>query len=249
MTTQIFAAGGYRFIPAVFQYSGGVAAEPGHRIVRVTFREHQPLKEGFAKIEKIIQAAGRPLTSFCACELRSPVPFDEAGFKAFNEVYVKTLERWGVYDGKGTNPVARSNVCPELAKPPEPGFYAFSYTEKADNAPASFVVAGSGESTEGGKSYRDSVVALGDHSDAGIRKKAVAVLGEMERRMKLLGFAWKDTTAVQLYTVFNVHPFLADEIVKRGAARNGLTWHFNRPPVDILDYEMDVRGVYDERVA
>ena len=27
--TQDFAAGNYRFIPAVFQYSGGVAADPG----------------------------------------------------------------------------------------------------------------------------------------------------------------------------------------------------------------------------
>ena len=28
---RVFAPGGYRFINAVFQYSGGVAAEPGHR--------------------------------------------------------------------------------------------------------------------------------------------------------------------------------------------------------------------------
>ena len=38
MTTQIFAPGGYRFIPGVFQYSGGAAAEPGYAIERVTFR-------------------------------------------------------------------------------------------------------------------------------------------------------------------------------------------------------------------
>lgn len=249
MATQTFAPGGYRFIPAVFQYSGGVAAEPGHRIVRVTFRDVVPMVEGFRRVEEIIRAAGRPLTAFCACELRSPAPFTETGFKAFNEIYVKTLERWEIYEGKGVNPVARSNVCPEIAPPPEPGFYAFSFTEVAKNAPPSFVVAGSGESTEGGNSYRESVVAPGDRSDAGIRKKAIAVLGEMERRMSLLGFAWKDTTASQLYTVFNVYPFLAEEIVRRGAARHGLTWHFNRPPVDILDYEMDVRGIYEERVA
>ena len=33
-----FAAGGSRFIPAVFQYSGGAAALPGHNIRRVRFR-------------------------------------------------------------------------------------------------------------------------------------------------------------------------------------------------------------------
>ena len=48
MATADFAAGGYRYIPAVFQYSGGVAAEPGFAIVRVRFRDPVPLAEGFA---------------------------------------------------------------------------------------------------------------------------------------------------------------------------------------------------------
>src|SRR5438876_1209205 len=34
---QSFAPGGYRFIPGPFQYSGGVAAEPGFRIERARF--------------------------------------------------------------------------------------------------------------------------------------------------------------------------------------------------------------------
>ena len=93
-----FTPGGYRFIPGVFQYSGGVAAMPGHEIERVRFAAPVPLKEGFARIEDYIRAAGRPLTSFCACELRSPEPFTEQGFREFNEVYVVTLQRWGLYD-------------------------------------------------------------------------------------------------------------------------------------------------------
>ena len=36
---------------------------------------------------------------------------------------------------------------------------------------------------------------------------------------------------------------------RRGAARHGLTWHLNRPPVRGLDYEMDTRGVAVERVV
>ena len=123
MTTQIFAPGGYRFIPGVFQYSGGVAAEPGCTIERVTFRNPVPLKRGFERVAAIIKARGRPLTAFCACELRSPAPFTEEGFRTFNEVYVTTLAKWGIYDDKTKiNPVARSNVCPELHKPPEPSF-------------------------------------------------------------------------------------------------------------------------------
>jgi hypothetical protein len=248
MAVQAFEAGGYRFVPGVFQYSAGVAALPGHRIVRVQFRNPVPLDEGFRRIEAIISAAGRPLTAFCACELRSPAPFTESGFVAFNKIYVGTLERWKIFDGK-TNPVARSNVCPAIEPPAEPSFHAFSYTENAENAKPSFVIAGSGEAPEGHANYRDHIVRLGDTTPAGILEKARFVLGEMERRMAALGFGWKDTTAAQLYTVHNVHPFLADEIVRRGAARAGLTWHYNRPPVVDLEYEMDCRGVSIERMA
>lgn len=66
--------------------------------------------------------------------------------------------------------------------------------------------------------------------------------------MAPLGFSWADATATQVYTVFDLYPALADEIVARGAAPAGLTWHFARPPVQGLDFEMDVRGVAIERV-
>jgi hypothetical protein len=55
--------------------------------------------------------------------------------------------------------------------------------------------------------------------------------------------AWSDTSAAQVYTVYDLHPFLQDEIARRGAARQGLTWHLARPPVQGLDYEMDCRSV------
>ena len=73
------------------------------------------------------------------------------------------------------------------------------------------------------------------------------VLGRMEQRMAVFGKGWQDATAVQLYTVFDPHPFMGDEIVHRGAAEHGLTWHFARPPVEGLDYEMDCRAVALER--
>jgi hypothetical protein len=248
VTTDVFAKGGYRFIPGMFQYSGGVAAEPGHRIERVRFKTPVPLTEGFKRIEAIITAAGRPLTALCACELRSPEPFTEAGFIAFNTIYIVTLKAWGITDGV-INPVARSNVCPELRKPSVPSFHAFSYTVKQDGAEPSFVVSGSGEAPEGKGSYGGHVVRPGDTSAEGLREKAAAVLGEMQRRMALLGFGWRDTSATQVYTVFDLYPHLAEEIVARGAADHGLTWHYCRPPVNVLDYEIDCRGVAVERVV
>jgi hypothetical protein len=249
MTTSAdFAPGNYRFIPGVFQYSGGAAADDGYEIERVRFRAPAPLAEGFARIERIITAAGRPLTSFCACELRSPAPFTEDGFRAFNELYVVTLRNWGLFDGK-VNPVARSNVCPEIAPPPEPAFHAFSFTVTSSRPAKSFVISGSGEAREGSASYRERTVRRGERSPDAMREKAIYVLGELERRMAALGVTWADTTATQVYTVYDLYPFFADEIVRRGAAAAGLTWHFNRPPVQDLDYEMDCRGVAIERVV
>jgi hypothetical protein len=243
-----FAPGGYRYVPGVFQYSAGVAADPGFELVRARFRAPVPLAMGFAAIEAHLKAAGRPNTAFCACELRSPAPFTEAGFEAFNRIYVGTLEKWGVFRD-GVNPVARSNVCPEIAPPSEPSFYAFCYAVPSGaSSAASFVVAGSGEAPEGKGNYRDHIVRRGDVSPEGLREKARWVLGEMERRMAALGFGWGDITGTHLYTVHDIHPFLADELVKRGATRAGLGWHFARPPVLELDYEMDVRGVARELV-
>ncbi|MBM3571640.1 MAG: hypothetical protein FJX52_04645 [Alphaproteobacteria bacterium] len=242
-----FTQGGYRYVPGVFQYSGGVAALPGFAIERVRFHQPVPLAQGFQRIEAMITAAGRPLTAFCACELRSPAPFTEDGFRAFNELYVGTLSRWGIFDGK-VNPVARSNVCPELDKPAEPSFHAFCFTARAPDAAPSFAIAGSGEAPEDGSSYAASTVRHGETGADAMADKARFVLGEMERRMGLLGFRWADTTAAQVYTVHDLYPFLAGEIARRGAARAGLTWHYCRPPVVGLEYEMDCRGLAIERV-
>jgi hypothetical protein len=245
--TRDFPAGNYRFIPAVFQYSSGAAAFPGYEIERVRFDKMPPLAEGFAQIAKYIQAAGRPLTSFCACELRSPGAFTEDGFLRFNRHYVKTLEEWGLFDGT-VNPVARSNVCPEIDPPAEPSFYAFSFTRPSQAATPTFVIAGGAELREGNGSYSERTVRYRDLSADGMREKVSFTVGSMESRLGAFGYGWRETTAAQAYTVHDFHPVVADELVRRGAARSGLTWHFARPPVIDLEYEMDCRRVMREVV-
>jgi hypothetical protein len=239
--------GGYRFVEGVFQYCAGVTALPGYRIERVRFPHVVPIGHGFARIAEYLRAAGRPPTALCACELRSPAQFTEEGFHAFNKSYVAVLSEWGLMS-RGANPVARSNVCPEIDPPAAPGFYAFCYTMPEAGAPLSFVIAGSGESQEGNASYRERTVAWRDVSSAGMRAKAQHVHNVMESRMAALGFAWPDVTGVQVYTVYDILPFLADDVVRRGVARHGVTWHFARPPVIDLEYEMDCRAVHTERV-
>ena len=247
MTTRVLAAGGYRYIPAVSQYSAGVVAETGFRIERARFSRVVPMREGFELIGQVLAAAGRPTAAFCACELRSPKPFTESEFRDFNAVYVETLKRWGLLEGSD-NPVARSNVCPQIDPPSEPGFHAFSYTVADADTHQSFVVAGSAEAPEGRGDYRDHAIARGDLSPEGLRTKARWVLGEMETRMRTLGVDWTLATATQVYTVHDFHPFIGDELVRRGAMRGGVTWHLNRPPVRELEFEMDCRGVSVERV-
>ena len=249
--TRDFAAGSYRFVPAVFQYSSGAAADSGFEIERVRFDRLTPLALGFAQAAKYIQAAGRPLTSFCACELRSPTAFTEAGFLTFNLHYVKTLAEWGIFDGT-SNPVARSNVCPEIDPPSEPSFYAFSFTRQSQGERATatpdFVIAGGAEARGGSGSYPERIVRYRDLSPDGLKEKVGFTVREMESRLAALGFGWKDTTAVQAYTVHDFHPVMADGLVRRGAARSGLTWHFVRPPVIDLEFEMDCRRVAREVV-
>ena len=238
---------GYGYAPGVFQYSCGVVALPGFRLERARFRVPVPLAEGFARIKAHLEGLGLPLTAFCACELRSPAPFTEAGFAAFNKIYAGTLQAWGVFLGE-TNPVARSNVCPEVAPPGEPGFFAFTYARPDAGAAASFVVAGNGEAREGGATYEESIVVRGDTSPAGLSQKCAHVMGEMERRMGVLGVNYAQATAVNLYTVFDPHPILAAEVLGRGAPALGIEWHYCRPPIVGLDWEMDCRGIPVELV-
>ena len=246
--TEDFPAGNYRFIPAVFQYSSGAAAAAGFEIERVRFDRMLPLAEGFAQVAKYIESAGRPLTSFCACELRSPAAFTEDGFRTFNQHYVKTLAAWGLFDGT-VNPVARSNVCPEIDPPSEPSFYAFSFTRPSSNTALSFVIAGGAEARGGAGSYPERIVRYRDLSAEGLQEKVRFTVSQMDNRLGAFGFGWKETTAAQAYSIRDFHPVMSDELVRRGATRSGLTWHFARPPVIDLEFEMDCRRVLRETVV
>jgi hypothetical protein len=139
--------------------------------------------------------------------------------------------------------------APEIGPPATPLFYAFSYTVPDENRTArSFVAAGSGEAREGGSSYEGRIIRRGDQSPEAMREKARFVLGVMEQRMTAFRFGWADVTATQVYTIFDIHPLLRDEIGRRRASPGGLTWHFARAPVQGLDFEMDVRAIAHELV-
>lgn len=246
--TAVFAPGGYRYIPAVFQYSGGVAAEDGFELERARFMRPVPLAQAFVAIEAHLKTNGRPTTAFAQCELRSPTPFSDQGFIDFNKQYVTTLERWGIYKD-GVNPVARTNVCPMYNEPAEPSMLAFTYTVPSTKPGLrTFMLAGGGDARPGPEPYRERIVRFGDTSPEGLREKVAFVIAEMERRLKILGFDWQDAISTQAYTVQNIGHLVGEALARRGAMECGLVWNYARPPVIGLEYEMDVRGTARELI-
>ena len=235
-------AGGYSFLKGISPYSAGVAASPGFEIEHVRLERALPLERGFQRIESYLESLQRRRQALCAVELRSPRPFTFQGFQDFNQRYVVILQHWGILLD-GLNPVARTNVAPELDPPAEPSLYGFSISMAARNAPTTFVIAGAGELPEGSLDPHD-VVRRGENTADALREKAHFVMGLMSSRLTGLGVSWAQVTATQIYTVHDIHPFLAQEILggMHEATRIGVNWHYARPPIESIEYEMDLRG-------
>jgi hypothetical protein len=240
--------GNYFFLKGIAPYSAGVVAEAGFEIVHVRLQRYVPLRAGLEAIEGHLKRAGRPLQAMCGMELRSPKPFSFTGFNQFNAGYIDVLKTWDIYLD-GMNPVARTNIAPEVNPPGEPSLYGFSFTAPSKTTRKTFVVAGAGELPEGSLEPND-VVRRGEFSAGAIQEKAHFVMGLMERRLRGLGVGWGDVTVSEIYTVHDIRPFLEQELLKRleeGGA-HGLTWHYSRPPIESIEYEMDLRGCVTELV-
>ena len=114
---------------------------------------------------------------------------------------------------------------------------------------SSFVLAGAAEvGDQDAASMPERVVRYGESSPDAMKEKARRVMDIMEIRLAALGVDWPAVTNTQLYTVYDIHSFMADEIVGRGGAPAGITWYYARPPVEGLDFEVDLRGIPVQRV-
>jgi len=242
-----YPSGDYRFLPGIAPYSCGVVSAPGFEIAHVTLHHPVPYTQGFQVVETHLATEGRPKAALCGIELRSPRPFSFQGFGEFNAEYTRMLEGWGLFV-EGVNPVARTNVAPAVAPPPEPVLYGFSYSRPCEpSLPLTFIVAGAGELPEGVLGA-EGIFRAGDISSAGIAAKARFVMDRMENRLRGLGGDWADVTAIDIYTIHPIEPFLAEIILGRAgaAATQGVRWFFSRPPIVGIEYEMDLRGVRTE---
>jgi len=239
--------GDYRFLPGIAPYSCGVVATSGFEIVHATLQRPVPWREGFERIAGHLAGEKRPKAALCGIELRSPRPYTFAGFAEFNRGYALVLESWGLFVN-GINPIPRTNVAPAVAAPAEPVLYGFSYSRPADQrSPPTFIIAGGGELPEGILEH-ESIIAVGDTSPSGLERKATFVMDLMESRLRGLGADWSMVTNVDVYTVHSIEPLLPRVILGRtgAAAIHGVQWHYSRPPIEAVEFEMDVRGVGTE---
>ena len=239
--------GDYLFLPGISPYSCGVVSAPGFEIAHVRFRLPVAYRRIFDRIEQHLKDQGRPKVALCGIELRSPRPFTFSGFAEFNAGYAKILEDWGLFVD-GINPVARTNVAPEVDPPSEPVLFGFSYTRPCDpSLPPTFVVSGAGELPEGVLAH-EAIIRVGDTSSEAMIKKASFVLDLMETRLHGLGADWSGVTAVDIYTVHALERILPEVILKRigTAGVLGVRWFFSRPPIMGIEFEMDLRGRHEQ---
>ncbi len=238
--------GGYRFLPGIPAFSSGVVAKPGWEIVHATLTALVPWREGFARIDRHLREVGRPRAALCGIMLRSPAPFTFDGFEGFNQGYRALLAEWNLLVD-GDNPIPRTNVAPVVGAPGEPSLYAFDYTVAGATPQPTFVVAGAGELRERGRGP-EGIVRHGDTSPDAMREKARFVMGVMQDRMRALGGSWSRITALDVYTALPIHGLVEDELlsVAGPAAIHGVRWYPSRPPIQGLEFELDMRGVARE---
>ena len=83
-----------------------------------------------------------------------------------------------------------------------------------------------------------------------MREKVGYVVDVMAERLFGLGGSWEMINAVDVYTVHALDGLVEDILFNRigSARRHGFRWHFTRPPVVDIEFEMDMRGVRQDLV-
>ena len=235
--------GGYRFLAANPVFAAGAVALSGYAFVRAMLRRWLPLEEGFEAVRKHLQSEGRPLRALAGIELRLPRQLSAEEFAAFNAPYVEQLRNWEIMIN-GFNPIARTNVVPAAQEPGEPSLHAFSYCVPSAGAPRSFVMSGMTEISANG------VIAAGDVSSEGMRRKLAQVLVMVSQRLEELNVGWSDATHIDLYSAhdFGGTPGALMERALGSGLRRGIRHHHGRPPVIGLELELEARGLAREIV-
>lgn len=239
--------GNYTFIRGIGPFSAAVKAQPGFEIVHTRFLPLIALSDGYRHLESHLQKVNRSPEALCGMELRIPTVLSREAFEQFNAPYVEQLKKWGLNIG-GINPVTRTNVAFESNPVTEPMLAGFYYTIPSRQQFESFVLSGAPEIASRERGVE--IVARGDTSPEGLRQKLDCILNVLGGHLSEMNLKWEMATAVNLYTVFDVHGLMPGQLLPRlgPASYAGVTWHYARPPVNGLDLEVDARAVRSELV-
>jgi hypothetical protein len=246
---QVNERGSFQFTKGSAFYSGSVAADRGFEIVRATFYKSLPLAEGCEAIQRHLQTRGRPAQALCGFELRGPEPYATRPlFMQFNSTYVEHLRRMDLLVD-GLVPTTRANLAVVDGSVHEQHIYAFLYTVPSKTERLTFATSATADL----RIHPDGTVenvAAGDVSPAGLKEKVTFVLDSLESKMRDVGASWDLATQIAIYTVHPVGDIIAKVIVPRVASggRNGIIWHYTKPPVVGLEVEIDVRAVLQELI-
>lgn len=237
-------AGSYRFLPGNPVFAGGAVAEAGFAFVHALLRSWLPLDAALVLIEQHLKGEGRPIAALAGLELRLPRQLSVEEFGDFNKRYLALLNGLGV-NVEGLNPISRTNVAPASAAADEPMVHGFSYSVPMTGATRGFVMSGITEGGPGG------IVALGDTSAEGMRRKLIQVVESVSRRLEELGMGWADATHIDIYTAndFGAPLLRLLEPALAQGLRRGIRQHYGRPPIVGLELELEARGLVREIVV
>jgi hypothetical protein len=240
--------GGYRYLQGIAPYSSGVIAVSGREIVHVTLDKPVHWRQGLFAARQHLEQQGLEHYCLCGVELRCPEPHSMGGFIDFNKQYQTLLEEWDMLV-EGENPVARTNVAPVVSPPRDTLLYGFSHTRPSEFEQSTFVVAGGGELPHRELSDQH-IVKFGETSEAAMLDKARCVVDIMRTRLKRLEANEGLLSSVDVYCAHPVHDILRDVIIPGipEAARVGIQWSYAQPPIQNIEFEMDLRGVRREIV-
>ena len=241
-------SGNYCFLKGIGPYSAAVIAAPGYEIVHATLTTPLPLQSGFQSMAEHLAKNGRPMQAACAVELLSPSQFSFENFATFNLGYQAMLAEAGMLVD-GLTPVARTNIAPKLGPPFEPSLSGFWYTVSRTHSGTArtFVVAGASELV-GIELNPRAIVRPNDVSSSAMGEKMDHVIRCMTQRLQGLGVDWNHVNAIGVYTL-QEPSWLWQRITfgdSASAIRHGVRCYYAQPPIQGLEFEMDVRNVHTE---
>ena len=93
-----------------------------------------------------------------------------------------------------------------------------------------------------------AIVRPNEKSSDALREKVNVVINVMEERLYGLKANWMEVSSISIYSKIPLQGLLVENILKPigEAALHGVNWYYSTPPIQGLDYEMDMRGVRKE---